>query len=93
VGRGRGALSKPNNTWGVWPAQHTEGGETYDVREADSHPKRVVHSYMITDNNVNCEYTAWWLTTDTSLTTKISLISLRGCWAGSSLSPCAIHLT
>lgn len=37
------------------PAEHAEGGQADHEGKADAHPKRVVHSYMITDNNVNCE--------------------------------------
>ena len=46
---------KTKRTRGVWPAQHAESGEANYEREAGAHPEGVVHSYMITDNNVNCE--------------------------------------
>lgn len=55
VGRGRAGLLERRSTWGLRPAEHAQGGESDDVGEADAHPEGVVHSYMITDNNDNCE--------------------------------------
>lgn len=87
----RWVLSKRTYTWGERPSEGAEGDESGDEWEADAHPKRVVHSYMITDNIVIVKYTAGWANTTTSSPTRISSISSQGCLAVSSPSPSAIR--